>query len=35
MTAGKSVLESATIPNLRAAFQFLDAFMLKRLKQTV
>ncbi|PKX90051.1 uncharacterized protein P174DRAFT_445075 [Aspergillus novofumigatus IBT 16806] len=35
MTAGKSVLESSTIQNLRAAFHFLDTFMVKRLKQTV
>lgn len=35
MTAGKSVLESITIPNIKAAIEFLDIMLVKRLKETV
>jgi hypothetical protein len=35
MTAGKSVLENITIPNIKAAIEFLDIGLVKRLKETV
>lgn len=35
MTAGKSALESITIPNIKAAIEFLDIGLVKRLKETV
>jgi hypothetical protein len=34
MTAGKSVLESSTIKNIKAALLFLDEMMVRRLKAT-
>lgn len=35
MTAGKSVLESSAVNNIRAALDFLEAFLVQRQKETV
>lgn len=35
MTAGKSVLESSAVNNLKAALSLLEAFLVKRQKETV
>ncbi|OXV07235.1 hypothetical protein Egran_05001 [Elaphomyces granulatus] len=35
MTAGKSILESSTVKNIKAAIDFLDAMLVKRLRETL
>jgi hypothetical protein len=35
MIAGKSVLESSTVKNIKDALDFLDAMLAKRFRETV